>query len=333
MPSRRRRASLQTLLALTIALSGCADAGTPAPSALPAASPDGAASQRVSTSASPGGASGAASGAPVAAVPDGPFACGAHTCRSFASPQKALAWVLEQDKPRVLAFGESHAQKGAEKVRSTTSHFTEELLPMLEGKASALVLELWVADGKCGKEKEKKVAEAQKPVTSGQAESNQNEFVKLGEKSKSLGIVPFILRPTCEEYDRIQAAGDNAVLEMLAMITRNMKTKAEKLFADAEKKKPGATMVLTYGGAMHNDRAPKPGRDEWSFAADLDKLAPGRYVELDLVVPEFIKATESWKGLPWYDAYDAARFADKTVLIEFGQHSYALVFARGVTGP
>lgn len=328
MPSR---APLSTSLALSFALSACADAGAPAPSALPAASADVAASHST--------ASGAASDAPRAApsglgaaLPAGPFPCGALTCRSFESPTKALGWVLEQDKPRVLAFGESHAQKGSEKVRSTTSHFTEELLPLLEGKASALVLELWVADGKCGKEKEKKVAEAQKPVTSAQAESNPNEFVKLGEKSKSLGIVPFILRPTCEEYDKIQAAGDNAVLEMLAMITRNMKAKAEKLFAEAEKKKPGAMMVLTYGGAMHNDRAPKPGREEWSFAADLDKLAPGRYVELDLVVPEFIKATEAWKGLPWYDAYDAARFADKTVLIEVGPHAYTLVFPRSDGG-
>lgn len=331
MPSLR--ASLRTSLALSMVLSACADAGTPAPSALPAASADGVASSRAPASASPGAPPAAASSAAVTAVPDGPFACGALTCRSFASPQKALAWVIEQDKPRVLAFGESHAQKGSEKVRSTTSHFTGELLPLLEGKASALVLELWVADGKCGKEKEKKVAEAQKPVTSGQAESNQNEFVTLGEKSKSLGIVPFILRPSCEEYDRIQAAGDNAVLEMLTMITRNMKSKVEKLFAEAEKKKPGAMMVLTYGGAMHNDRAPKAGREEWSFAADLDKLAPGRYVELDLVVPEFIKATDAWKGLPWYDAYDAARFADKTVLIEVGPHAYTLVFPRGATGP
>lgn len=265
-------------------------------------------------------------------IPGGAFACGALSCQVFPSPELAFKHVIDTDKPLVLALGESHAQKGAPDVRSTTARFTEQLLPALEGKASSLVLELWVADGKCNKATEKKVAEQQKEVTKTQAEGNTNEFVKLGEKSKALAIVPFILRPTCAEYDTIKNAGDNAVLEMLAMITRNMKTKVETLFKETDKKSPGK-MVVTYGGSMHNDIAPVAGRESWSYAADLDRLAPGRYVELDLIVPEYIKDSDSWKKLPWYSAYEPERFARSVVLIKVAPKSYAMVFARSAALP
>lgn len=274
----------------------------------------------------------ASASAPAALAPGQTFACGSLRCELFTSPEAAFKHVVETEKPLVLALGESHAQKGAPDVRSTTVRFTEQLLPALEGKASSLVLELWVADGKCGKATEKKVAEQQKEVTKTQAEGNPNEFVKLGEKSKSLGIVPFILRPTCDEYETIKKAGDNAVLEMLAMITRNMKAKVESLFKETEKKSPGK-MVVTYGGSMHNDIAPVAGREDWSFAAGLDKLSPGRYVELDLVVPEYIKDTDSWRKLPWFASYEADRFASSVVLIKVAPKSYVIVFARTPSPP
>ncbi|HTJ84183.1 MAG TPA: hypothetical protein VL400_20830 [Polyangiaceae bacterium] len=257
---------------------------------------------------------------------DGSFACGPLRCRRFKTATEAFDSILERDRPLILSIGETHAQKGSEGVASTTSRFTTDLLPRLEGRASSLILELWVRDGSCGK-KEEKVETQQKEVTKTQSDANPNEFQTLGEKSKALGIVPFILRPTCDEYDKIIKAGDDAVMEMLGMITRNMRDKADKLFVETDKKQKGK-MVVTYGGAMHNDLAPRPGREQWSFAKDLDKTASGRFVELDLIVPEFIKDTESWKGLAWYPAYDKATMGSSAVLVEMGPRSYALVFPK-----
>jgi len=324
--------SRRAALIAGLALASCSGPGSEVATAKPDPTATASATERAAPEIS-SPASAALSAAPSTStsaasslLPKGPFSCGSLTCEVFETPGAAFAHVLE-DKPLVLALGESHAQKGSEKVRSTTARFTDELLPMLDGKASSLVLELWIADGKCGKKTEREVQEKQKVVTEKQADENQNEFVKLGEKAKSLSIVPFVLRPTCDEYEKIKKAGDNAVLEMLSMITRNMKDKATTLFRETEKKQKGK-MVVTYGGAMHNDRAPKSGREGWSFAADLDALSGGRYVELDLVVPEFIKDTESWRSLPWYASYDATTFKDATVLITMGPRSYALVFAR-----
>ena len=115
-----------------------------------------------------------------------PKACGALDCRLFDTPEEAFAEVLKSE-PLVLAIGEVHAQRGHDNVPSATKRFTEKLLPMLRPRASDLILELWVADGSCGK-RESQVASQQKIVTEKQASDNQNEFIKLGDRSKSLGI-------------------------------------------------------------------------------------------------------------------------------------------------
>lgn len=318
------------LVALVVsALAGCNSA---TPVAIPSASDPSTASSKPSpqgSSATPVTPSALADAASSAAPSGDP--CGGLPCREFDTPAEAFAAVLA-DKPLVLAIGETHAQKGTDGVASTTSRFTDAFLPQLKDKASALVLELWVADGKCGKAKEQHVAEQQKEVTKNQQDSNQNEFVTLGEKSKSLGVIPFILRPTCDEYDKIQKAGDDAVFEMLSMITRNMKDRAAKLFDENKKKSPDK-MIVTYGGAMHNDVAPREGREQWSYAKDLAGLAGGRYVELDLIVPEYVKDTDAWKSQPWYAAQKARGRCDKPVLFtttpkkEGAPSAYALVFA------
>ncbi len=302
--------------------------GCPSPEA-PSSVSSGASVAPPAASETPAAHAPASSSSVVAAPPSRelgkPYPCAELVCRDFESADKALAIVLDETKPAILAFGESHALKGTEGVKSTTARFTDELLPAFRDRASALVLELWAPDPKCNKEKVAEVAQKQKVVTEKQADNNQNEFVKLGEKSRSVGVVPFLLKPSCEDYDMVKKAGDDAVLAMLEVVTRNMKEKAVTLFRETEKKAPGK-MLLTYGGALHNDLAPRKDREAWSFASDLDKLAPGRFVELDLVVPEFIKDTPAWTALPWYTAYDRSRAAGRVVLITVGPRSFVLVF-------
>ncbi len=259
--------------------------------------------------------------------PGAAFACGSFTCTPFGSAREAVEHVLTKEKPLIVALGESHAQKGDPKVPSTTARFTEQLLGLFRGNASAMVLELWIPDGSCDKKTEAKVAQQQKEVTKNQAEENPNEFVKLGQASKEAGITPYILRPSCSEVETIKNAGEDAVLKMLDMITVSMQDKVKKQFALAQKSSP-PKMVLTYGGAMHNDRVPKAGREQWSFAAELERLASNRYLELDLIVPEFIKDNSSWQALPWYPAYQPEENSEVNLLIETAPRSYALIFAR-----
>jgi hypothetical protein len=257
---------------------------------------------------------------PVAAKPADPEPCGALGCLAFSSVDAAFAKVLDQ-KPRILAIGEAHAQKGTETVDSSTKRFTELLLPKLQGSATDLVVELWVADGKCGKQ-EKQVAEKQKPVTENQAESNQNEFVTLGQRSNALGIRPHVLRPTCAEYERILAA-QNDVGQMLTMIADATAKLVERIL---EVRNAPEKMVIAYGGAMHNDLAPREGRESFSFGPRLREATQGRYVELDIIVPEYIKDTEAWRALAWVAHYDKQKLGSRAVLFNPAPGSYVLVF-------
>jgi hypothetical protein len=252
-------------------------------------------------------------------------------CRLFDKPEDAFATILA-DKPLVIGFGESHAPKGAEEIVSSTKRFTETFLPMLadpkrDAVASDIVLEIWVAEGDCGKKKEAAVAEKQKPVTQGQAKTNQNEYVALGDAAHAKGVKPHILRAPCADYDKILNAKDDAVIIMLELIARLMDEKVTALLAQHADAGP-ERMILTYGGAIHNDMVAREGREKWTFGPDLAKKTNGRYIEVDLVVPEYIKDNDSWNSLTWVRHFNKDTHPSKTTLFQPTPGSYVLIFPR-----
>jgi hypothetical protein len=193
------------------------------------------------------------------------------------------------------------------------------------GRASNLVLELWIASGKCGKV-EQRVAEQQRPVSEGQALGNQSEFVGLGRRARELGIEPQALTPSCDEYTAIASAGPADIDRMLQMIAEATLRQLQQLLA-----RPGAaesSMLLAYGGALHNDVLPRAGREHWAFGPQLRDSVQGRYVELDLVVPEHIRDSESFRSLGWYAAYDRQRHGARATLFNPHPGSYVLVFPQ-----
>jgi hypothetical protein len=229
--------------------------------------------------------------------------------------------LLEQ--PRVLAIGEAHAQSTGPKLPSSTVRFMDSLLPRLRPRATDLVIELWVANGSCGNV-EQKVQKQQQAVTAPQAPSNQNEFLELGHRAKALGIMPHALVPSCDQYRKIAGAGADDIEEMLIML----KTVTARDVAELLAKRGPERMVIAYGGAMHNDLVPRPGREAFSFGPELAQATSNRYVELDLVVPEQIKDNETWRALPWYPQYAAAKGERAAYLLTWAPRAYALLFPR-----
>lgn len=247
------------------------------------------------------------------------------TCKRFATAEEGFKSVIADDV-QALAVGESHAQKGTEAIASSTKRFTEQLLPAIANRSGDIVVELWQGDPKCRKEVQA-VASAQKPVTATQATSNVNEFDVLGTKAKALGVTPWLLRPTCDEFSSITDAGADAVGVMLGLVKSLTQKKMLQLM---EKNVPAKKLTIAYGGLLHNDVAPPPTSAAWSFGPDLAKATNGKYVEIDLIVPEFVKENDSWKKFAWYDAFTADTGPrDKPVLytIPTKPPSYALVFA------
>jgi hypothetical protein len=306
---------VKRLLSLCSLLSGCAAAPPPAPPAAP-------------TPTSPSPTPSATASQAVAAPPVATFRpCGELQCKEFPSAAAAFAHVLEE-QPRVLAIGEAHAQASGPKAPSSTQRFMNELLPRLAPRASDLVIELWVANGNCGKV-EKKVQQQQSAVTAPQAATNQNEFLELGHRAKALGIMPRALVPSCEQYDKIAGAGADDIAEMLTML----KTVTERDVKELLEKRAPERLVVAYGGAMHNDLTPREGREDFSFGPALSSATGGRYVELDLVIPEQIKDTEAWRALPWYPHYSREKAGKGAYLYSWAPHAYVILFPKSNSEP
>jgi len=252
--------------------------------------------------------------------------CGALDCLAFATPQAAFEYVLRSE-PRVLAIGEAHAQAGMTGIQSSTRRFAEQLLPLVSGKAKHIVIELLL--GNCQPKTVEKVAKAQAPVTANQAKGNQNEFLTLGKYAQRLGIEPQALAPDCAEYDRAASAGDDSVARLLTLIAKQ----TERSVAGLLGKAPSGELILTYGGALHNDLYPRPGQESWSFGPQLAAASQGRYLELDLIVPEFVKDTEAWRAQPWFGAFDREHLSSETLLYRPAASSFAMIFPKTETGP
>jgi hypothetical protein len=255
-------------------------------------------------------------------TPVPPHPCGAFDCLAFATPGAAFDYVL-QSNPRVLAVGEAHAQDNTPGIRSSTRRFAEQLLPKLAGKAKHIVIELLLAN--CKQETVQGVKEQQAPVTEHQAKTNQNEFVTLGKVAQSFGIEPSGLTPDCPEYEAVVAAGQDAIPGLLRLVADQTTKEVEALLAKPD---ASADLILTYGGALHNDLYPRPGQEAWSFGPKLAADTQNRYVELDLIVPEFVKDTEAWRNLPWFAAFDREHLNGETLLYRPAPGSFALIFPK-----
>ena len=258
--------------------------------------------------------------------PGAPSSCGPLDCRLFPTPKAAFESILAT-KPAILAIGETHALAGTEAIESTTARFTKQLLPSLQGRASDLIVELVLPDPKCKKKTEAVRERQTTEVTKTQSKENQNEFVLLGYAAKDHGVVPHILKPTCEDFDKIVNAGPNGMLVMLSTITRLTEAMAKSYYDRNQVKRPDH-LIAAYGGAMHNDLYPRKGREQWSFGPALSEHTGRRYVEIDLIVREFIQDTPAWKSQPWYDAFDREKNPDQAVLLTPKPNSYVLVFPR-----
>lgn len=267
-----------------------------------------------------------------------PTPAGAKSCRPingpdclrFATTEEGFQWILAKN-PHILAIGEAHAQKGTENIASSTKRFTETLLPIVAPRASDVVVELWAPDPKCMREV-KQVASAQKPVTDVQASTNQNEYVVLGTKAKEAGLTPWLLRPTCDDFSMLADAGADTVQASLGLIKRLTQTKVTQLYEKNKATNANAQpkIVLAYGGALHNDLAPSEAMKDFSFGPDLDRLSGKQYIELDLIVPEFVKRSPTWEKLPWFSAFesDKASGSLKTgaTIYVTGPRSFVLIF-------
>lgn len=243
---------------------------------------------------------------------------------TFASPGKAFARVFEA-RPQILGVGEYHELEGAPKVPSAIRHFTREGLPALDGGATSMIVETWMMSGRCG-EVEKQAVKAVEKTTKRPVETEDEVTTMMG-RAFDLGLKNHTLLITCADYESMLDADKELDAEKsLLLMRRKVEEKALEVRENEEGGLPGKMLIL-YGGALHNDLEPSASDAPYAFGPSLRRETGGGYVELDLLVPEYVEKDEELLALPWFrPALELAR-AGKTVLVQPSPGVNVIVFS------
>jgi hypothetical protein len=241
-----------------------------------------------------------------------------------------LATALKATIPadaRVVGFGELHQRTDRKAVTSTLNHFTNEALPVLVANLTDLIVETWFVDPKCGEQAKKVTAKVEMTVR--RPQETKSDIILLADAARAAKVQPQAMRLTCEDYDKVAPKDGNVSPDVLLTITTKELTRlATETFIHRTKNGDDAKRpwIALYGGALHNDRFPATGVEDWSYAAKVDELTKNHYVEVDIIVPELAEADPAQATQPWYGLVTAAD--DKVHVFERGERSFVVVLPR-----
>lgn len=309
---------MRILLLLACACGGSEPPPAPAPSAptpAPAPAPALAAPTPAPTAPTPADARPADAGA-AAQDPNLP----AH--RRYANLAAALAAIIPEDA-RVIGFGELHARVDRANVRSSLAAFTE-ALPAIAERVSDLIVETWVVDPKCGQTAVKATKKIETEVK--RPEATKSEIAQLVDAAKAAKIQPHAMTLACADYKTLAPEkGPPDPVAMLTLTTRELTRIATSAIAYRDKQPGHRPWIAVYGGALHNDRFPAAGVAEWSYAAAVDKASRDRFVEIDVIVPEFAEPDATSQKEPWFPL---VAHADQVLVYQRGARSFVAILPR-----
>lgn len=238
----------------------------------------------------------------------------------------ALTGTLPADT-RVIGFGELHVRTDRVQVKtSTLARFTNQVIPAFADKLSDLIVETWVVDPKCGQQAQ--TATAKMEMTVRRPTETKSEIALLAEAARDKKIQPHAMRLTCTDYEAIAPKDGNASPEvMLNITTKELRRIAGEVVAHRTKTKETRPWIALYGGALHNDRFPAAGVEDWSYAAKVDEATANHYVEVDLIIPELATGDATLQAQPWYGLVTAAD--DKVHVWKRGERSFVIVLPKG----
>jgi hypothetical protein len=259
-----------------------------------------------------------------AAAPPPAVVADAASAPTYPDLGAALTAIIPPDA-RVIGFGELHSRTDRAQVTSSLAHFTAEALPALHDKLSDLIIETWITDPHCGSAATE--ATAKVTVTMRRPVETKSEIGKLADAAKAAGIQPHAMRITCDDYAKIAPRGkDVDVAAMLDLTTRELSRISLEAIAHRDKEPTHRPWIALYGGALHNDRFPDKGVEDWSYAAKVDDATHGHFVEIDLIVPELAEADPASAKQPWFDLVE---HAGRTVQVyKRGERSFVVILPR-----
>ena len=296
-------------MSLVVVAAGCGKGRTP--SSTPAGSAEAGPAAPAAGSAEAGG------GAAGAALPP-------HT--RHATLADALRAIIPADA-RVLGFGELHARVDRAHVRSALAAFTE-ALPSFGERVSDLVVETWIVDPRCGQQAVTATKKIETEVK--RPEATKSEIALLADAARAAQIQPHAMTLSCQDYEALAPeTGSPDPVVMLGLVTRELSRIATSAIRHRDQQPGHRPWIAIYGGALHNDRFPAAGVAEWSYAAAVDAASRGRYVELDVIVPEFAEPDPASQRQPWFPLVAAA---DRVLVWTRGERSFVVILPRTPAG-
>lgn len=251
----------------------------------------------------------------------------AHT--SHASLAEAVLAVIPP-RTRLVGLGELHARVDRPHAPSTLVRFTEEILPALPERTSDLILETWSVDGRCGKEAAKTTAQLQ--AATKRPDATQSELGILFDRSRGRGLRAHGMRVTCDDYRAMAGGGDDAIVHMLDLTTAELTRLAVAYLrrAAAQSSAPASviaepSLIVIYGGALHNDRFPAAGLASWSYAPAVEADSARSYVEIDLITPELAEDDAQLATQPWAPLLGSS---PRVLTYQRGERSFVIILPR-----
>lgn len=250
------------------------------------------------------------------------------------SPAEALRAVLERARkdaadqpPRIVAFGEYHQTTGKTQIKSALKRFTEQLLTVIQPETSDLVIETFLTEGNCGKKEEAVVQDVEK--TTKRPQTTESELVTLIKQAKAGGVQPHILQVSCKQYESVLGSDGNVDYERMLRLLADLLRERFTTLRERRTKAGVDKIVAVYGGALHNDLYPSQKELlPFTFGPAASRAFPGRYLEVDLYVPEFIAGDQNVAKELWFPRYSKQARAGKTVVVRRGPASFVILFPQ-----
>ncbi|MBN2719239.1 MAG: hypothetical protein JXX14_25540 [Deltaproteobacteria bacterium] len=245
--------------------------------------------------------------------------------RYYPTAKDALLDIVTASKPKVIGFGEYHAQTG-NSVQSALSHFTNELLPAISSVTSDIVVEAMVTEGNCF-ELEQQVTTEVKEDTQ-RPDETVDEVSILFEQARAKGVIPHPITMTCEDHQSIY--GEEVDYEKLLKLIGNKLLEETTRILNArasEYRENSRPLIAVYSGAIHNDAHPQKEWRRYAFGQRLQKQLPqNKYVEVDLIVPELVRDISFIQDAQWFPLLKDKVSSKKHLLIRRSATNFILVF-------
>lgn len=246
----------------------------------------------------------------------------------FADAGAAASAIISRTDPLIVGFGEHHATHETAPVASSLSRFGDQVLPVIAAGSASLVVESYVQESGCGKVASETARHVettlQRPV------ETENHIMRVLRLSKAAGVQGYILDAmTCDDLADLKASGEVDYSKLLGLVTARLGDRIQQVY----EKYGGEKRVLVYGGSLHNEVTPQKALAEYSYVPRVSKLAGGRYLEIDYLVPEFIRDDEFLPEQPWYATAMAEANPETVLVFERAPNSYVIVGKTGVPQP